>query len=357
VNLKDLRDRIDSLDSKIVKLINERMERAILTRKLKPAGIEDADREKEVLDKVRLNVRALADADFCMRLYQEIMAESKRLQSQDLKTVGFLGDHGSNSELAARAWDPSIVPIPCAEFAEIFDGVEEGVFDYGVLPVENTLGGVVGPVNNLLIYTSLNVVSAVDLPISYSLMVAPGTDYRELRKVHSHPQALLQCRGFIARAKLEPVPASDTSGAAKYIAEERPADSGAIANPLCAEIYGLSVVKDGIEDAEINRTRFFVISKSPSLGRGTKCSIVFRTENKAGALFKTLEIFAGAGINLTRIESVPDLPGEYAIFIDLVGSIADPKISAALEKVRGMTAKFRILGCYDEKVVSAPKKA
>ncbi len=357
MNLKDLRDRIDALDAKIVKLINERMERAILTRKLKREGIQDSDREKEVLEKVRLNVRALADADFCMKLYQDIMAESKRLQALDLKTVGFLGEHGSNSELAARAWDPAVVPIPCAEFAEIFDGVEEGVFDYGILPVENTLGGMVGPVNNLLIYTSLNVVSAVDLPIAYSLLAAPGTDYRELRKAHSHPQALLQCRGFLARAKLEPVPAQDTSSAAKYVSEKRPADAAAIANALCAEIYGLSVVKDGIEDAEVNRTRFFVISKAEGGAKGAKCSIVFRTENKAGALFKTLEIFAGAGINLTRIESVPDVPGEYAIFIDLVGSLSDAKVSGALERVKGMTAAFRILGCYDEKVIPAPKKA
>lgn len=351
MNLKDLRDRIDALDSKILKLINERMERAILTRKLKAGSVEDPGREKEVLDKVRRNVRGLADSDFCIRLYQEIMGESKRLQAQTLSTIGFLGEHGSNSELACRAWNPAVVPIPCPEFAEIFDGVEQGIYDYGVLPVENTLGGMVGPVNNLLIYTGLHVVDAIDLPITYSLMTAPGADYREIRKVYSHPQALMQCRSFIARAKLEPIPHSDTAGAAMMISEERPDNAAAIANPLCAELYGLDVVKEGIQDAAVNRTRFFVLSREPSKARGSKCSIVFKTENKAGALFKTLEVFAGAGINLTRIESVPDAPGEYAIFIDLVGSLEDKAVSGAIEKVRALTAGLRILGCYDEKIV------
>jgi prephenate dehydratase/chorismate mutase/prephenate dehydratase len=352
MNLKDVRDKIDALDAKIIKLINERMERAILTRKLKPGGIQDSGREAEVLDKVRRNVRSLADADFCLRLYQEIMAESKRLQALDLRTVGFLGDHGSNSELAARAWDPAVVPIPCPEFADIFEGVEQGVYDFGILPVENTLGGMVGPVNNLLIYTGLNVVSAVDMPIAYSLMAAPGTDYREIRKAYSHPQALLQCRGFLARAKLEPVPAADTASAAKMVAEDRPENAAAIANPLCAEIYGLDVIKEGIQDAQVNRTRFFILSREPAPADGGKCSIVFKTENKAGALFRTLQVFAEAGINLTRIESVPDVPGEYAIFIDLVGSLGDAGVGMALDRVRAMTAEFRILGCYDEKYVA-----
>ncbi len=350
MNLKDIRNQIDSLDSKIIQLLNERMEKAILTKKIKKEVLDES-REKEVLDRISRHVSGLADSDFYVRLYQEIMTESRRLQSVEHRTVGFLGEHGSNSELAVRAWDGSTVPIPCAEFADILDNVESGIFDYGILPVENTLGGVVGPANSLLIYTKLNIIAAVDMPIPYCLLAAPGTDYREIRKVYSHPQSLLQCREFISRAKLEAIPYADTSSAAKMIAEQKPVDAAAIANPLCAELYGLSVIREGVQGELSNRTRFFILSREPKASGGSKCSIVFTTENKAGALFKTLELFAKAGINLTRIESVPSAPGDYAIFIDLIGSDRDPGVQRCLAEVEKQTSGFRMLGCYDERVV------
>lgn len=350
MNLKDIRDQIDSLDAKIVQLLNDRMEKAILTKKMKKEVLDPA-REKEVLDKISANVKGLVDPEFCVRLYKEIMAEARRLQSVERRVMGFLGEHGSNSDLAARAWDGAAVPIPCQEFQDILDNVESGLFDYGILPVENTLGGVVGPANSLLIYTKLHIISAIDMPIPYCLMAAPGTDYREIRKVYSHPQSLLQCRDFIARAKLEPIAHQDTASAAKMIAEQKPADAAAIANPLCADLYGLSVIKGDVQGEISNRTRFFILSREANSGGGSKCSIVFTTLNKAGALFRTLEVFAKAGINLTRIESVPSAPGDFAIFVDLVGSNKDPKVQAALAEVEKTTADFRMLGCYDEKVV------
>jgi prephenate dehydratase/chorismate mutase len=350
VNLKDIRDQIDALDSAIIQLLSDRMEKAILTKKMKK-DILDAGREQEVLTKISANVKGLADPDFCVRLYKEIMTEAKRLQAIEHVTVGFLGEHGSNSDLAARSWDPSAVPIPCQEFQDILDNVESGLFDFGILPVENTLGGVVGPANSLLIYTDLHIISAIDMPIPYCLMAAPGADYREIRKVYSHPQSLLQCRDFIARAKLEPIAHQDTASAAKMIAAQKPADAAAIANKLCAELYGLTVIKEDVQGEFSNRTRFFILSREENKSGGAKCSIVFTTLNKAGALFRTLEVFAKAGINLTRIESVPSAPGDFAIFVDLVGSNTDPKVQAALEEVRKQTADFRMLGCYDEKVV------
>jgi prephenate dehydratase len=135
------------------------------------------------------------------------------------------------------------------------------------------------------------------------------------------------------------------------VSEQRPADAAAIANNLCAELYGLSIIKEGVQGDYPNRTRFFILSREANGAGGGKCSIVFTTENKAGALFKTLEVFAKAGINLTRIESVPGAPGDYAIFIDLVGSDKDPKVKAALADVEKQTSAFRMLGCYDEKVI------
>lgn len=349
MNLNDIRQEIDVLDGKILKLINERMEKAILTRRLKNDALDEG-REKQVLEHVRSRAAGLSEPDFLEKLYQEIMAESRRLQGKGHRTIGFLGEHGTNSELACKAWNRDVIPIPCGDFASILENVASGLFDYGILPVENTLGGVVGQANSLLIYTELSIVSAVDLPISYCLMAAPGTDYREIRKVYSHPQSLMQCRQFLSRAKLEAMPHNDTASAARMIAEERPSDAAAIANSLCAELYGLTVIKEGIEDSNICRTRFFVLSKEKAAG-GAKTSIVFTTENKAGALFHVLEIFARSGINLTRIESVPNRPGEYAIFVDLVGGASTPAVSAALEAVKKHTSEFRVLGSYDETVV------
>lgn len=350
MNLKDIRDQIDSLDSKIIKLLNDRMEMAVISKKLK-TGIEDAGREKEIIDRINRNARGLVDPDFFTRFYQDVFAESKRLQALDLKTVGFQGEHGANSEMAAKAWAPGHVAIPCLEFSQVIDRVTKGVVDYGILPVENTLGGIVGPANDLLVYTELFVISAVDLPIRHCLLAAPGTDYREIRTVYSHPQALIQCRNFLSRNKLDPVPYGDTAGAAKMIHEKGFQGTAAIANALCAELYGLEVIKENIQDSPNNRTRFFVLSRERNDKGGGKCTAVFTTENKAGCLFRVLEIFAKSGINLTRIESVPNEPGDFAIFLDLIGSDKDPKVQDAIEQAKKITSGFRILGCYDELVV------
>jgi prephenate dehydratase/chorismate mutase/prephenate dehydratase len=351
MNLEDLRTDIDILDAKIVKLINDRMEKAILSKKLKKE-ILDSGREAEVLARVKRNARSLVDPAFIERIYKDVLLESKRLQAVGYPTIGFLGEHGSNSEQACRAWDPNVIPISCSEFPEILDNVENDIIDYGILPVENTLGGVVGPANSLLVFTNLHIISAVDIPITYSLLAAEGVDYREIRKVYSHPQALLQCRNFIARAKLEPIPYGDTANAAKYISEERPSDAAAISTPECGELYNLNEIKANVQDAANNRTRFFVLAKQPNEKGGNKCSAVFTPENKAGDLFQILEIFAKAGLNLTRIESVPgQVPGEFAIFIDFSGSDKDPKVIKAIAEVSKRCQDFRVLGCYDEKVL------
>jgi prephenate dehydratase/chorismate mutase/prephenate dehydratase len=253
--------------------------------------------------------------------------------------------------MAVRAWEANAAAIPCKEFEDVFDAVEKGRFDAGVVPVENTLGGLVGPVNSLLAYTSLRIVAAVDLPVSHCLLAPAGTDHREIRTVYSHPQALAQCRRFIERNKLEPEPWYDTAGAARMLAEASVPGAAAIASRFAAELYDLEIIKEGIQDASVNRTRFFVLAREDgdgTEGGGDKCSAVFGAENKAGALFAVLEIFAHEAINLTRIESVPDKPGDYAIFIDFEGSPAEPHVARAIEAAGAAARDFRLLGCYRE---------
>ncbi len=348
MKLKDLREDIDRIDSRLLALLDERMEKSLLAKSFK-ADIADPARESAILDRITRSSRCLAGPDFTGELWKRIIAESRDIQARSPRTIGFQGEHGANSEVAARAWDQGIATMPCREFADVFDAVRDGLFDHGIVPVENTLGGLIGPVNSILVYTDLRIVAAVDIPVSHCLLAVPGTDHREIRSAWSHSQALAQCRSFLARNKLEAKPYYDTAGAARMIAQERPRDAAAIANRFAAEIYDLEILKDDIQDAENNRTRFFVVSREAAKDGGNKCSAVFFTENKAGALFHTLEIFAEERINLTRIESVPDKPGDYAIFIDFEGSDRDEGVARAVDRAREATRDFRMLGCYEER--------
>jgi chorismate mutase / prephenate dehydratase len=351
MGLKEIRQDIDLIDSEILKLLNERMERALVVKRFK-AEIEDRDREKEVLDRIRMSAKGLIKGAFIEKIYREIIRESKTLQQEDSKLIAFQGEHGAYGEVAAGEWDKSLVPMPCGEFAGVFEAVESGLYDYGIVPVENTLGGVVGQVNDLLINTKLNIVGAVELPIHHCLLALPGTDHRDIRAVCSHEQALAQCRGFLARNKLEPMPYYDTAGAAKMLFETRPKGCAVIADRLCAELYNLEIIKEDIEDLDRNMTRFLVLSSKPNKEGGDKCSIVFSTEHKAGTLFRVLDAFAGRDINLTRIESIPGNPGDYVFFLDFMGSGKDQRILEVLEEVKQITTGLRVMGCYEEKRIT-----
>ena len=348
MKLKDIREDIDRIDARILALLTERMERALLTRRLKEK-VADPAREAAVLERARQASRGILAAEFSEGLYRRVIDESRAIQARDPRTAGFHGEHGAYSEMAARTWNADAVAIPCREFAEIFDAVEEGIFDYGVVPVENTLGGLVGPVNEMLISTDLHVVAAVDMPVSHCLLALRGSDHREIRTVYSHWQALAQCRRFLARNNLDAVSYYDTAGAARMLAQERVKGSAAVASRLAAELYDLEIIKEGIQDGPDNRTRFLVLSKEPAAAPGNKCSAVFSTEDKAGALFSVLEIFARASLNLTRIESVPTGPGDYAIFVDFVGSDREEHVVRAIRDAAAATRGFRLLGCYEER--------
>ncbi|MCJ7687594.1 MAG: prephenate dehydratase [Desulfobacteraceae bacterium] len=348
MSLKEVRKNIDSIDSQILQLLNKRMEQVLLAKKFK-TEIEDNKREKEVLDRIGKNSTGLINAEFMEKVYVEIIKESKRLQQNNFELIAFQGEHGAYGEVASREWDRDLIPFPCNTFAEVFDGVQSGLYEYGIVPVENTLGGAVAQVNQLLINTDLHVVGAVELLVHHCLLAMPGTDHREIRTVYSHPQALSQCRQFLSRNKLEPVQYSDTAGAAKMLAEKRPKRSAAIASRLAANLYHLEIIKEKIEDLDRNMTRFLVLSRKENREEGDKCSIVFATEHKAGTLFSVLHAFARKNISLTRIESIPNEPGDYAFFLDFEGSNKNDKVVEALKEVNKITTSFRLMGCYNER--------
>jgi prephenate dehydratase/chorismate mutase/prephenate dehydratase len=372
MKLEDLRGDIDRIDARIVALLSERMEKALLTKRFKKATLDEG-REQAVLAAVAARSACLAEPAFTEALYRGIMAESRRMQEKGLPLLGFQGVHGAYSDAAARAWLPGAATLPCKDFKDIFDGVQEGYLDYGIVPVENTLGGTVGQVNSILVNSDLRIVGAVDLPVEHCLLALPGQDHRDIRYAYSHPQALAQCRRFLERNRLDGISYFDTAGSAKMLSEERPRSTAAIAGRFAAELYGLEIIKEGIQDAATNRTRFFVLAKegsqaaeqalsaaeaeakSAAEGAGgrspavRKCSAVFSTNDKAGTLFTLLEVFAKAGINLTRIESAPYEPGDYAMFLDFEGSEGDEAVKKAIAQARSLASSFRLLGSYLER--------
>ncbi|MCK4295477.1 MAG: bifunctional chorismate mutase/prephenate dehydratase [Candidatus Marinimicrobia bacterium] len=350
MDLEDIRNQINIIDSKILKLLNDRMEQAIIARKFK-TEIEDIEREKEILYRIKNSLGQLISANFCEKLFVDIINESKRLQKKGYKVIGFQGEHGAYSEVASKIWNKDLVSAPCKDFSKVFEGVKSGLFDYGIVPVENTLGGVVGQVNDLIINTDLYVVGAIDFPVNHCLLTVPDADYREIRSVYSHPQALAQCRQFLKRNKLQPISHYDTAGAARMISEKNLRSSAVIASKMSADLYNLEIIKENIEDLEINNTRFLILSKEKFEGVGNKCSIIFSTEHKSGTLFSVLEVFAKANINLTRIESIPKQPGTYAFFLDFIGSDKDEKVIKAIDKVSQITKELRFMGCYNERKI------
>ncbi len=347
MDLEEVRRKIDRIDFEVLSLLNRRMELALTSRKFKNE-ILDKERENTVLQAVADYAHRQIAPDFSRRLFSLIMSESRKLQEAKLPLMGFQGEHGANSETAALAFASDTAVIPEASFTDIFDGVEAGYLDFGIVPVENSLGGMISRVNELMASRKIYVVGEKLLPVHHFLLALPETDYRDIRVVISHPQALAQCKEFLTRHKLEGRPYYDTAGAAEMLFRDRPGGTAVIAGESCAKLYHLSVIKEHIEDHSDNVTRFLVISRKASKTPGDKCSIVFSTPHKAGALFNVLETFAENGLNLTRIESVPlgGRPGNYVFFLDFLGNDRDEAVQWVLEKVKAKTGNFRFLGCY-----------
>jgi prephenate dehydratase/chorismate mutase/prephenate dehydratase len=354
-SLLKIRKRIDQIDLEILRLLEERLELALRTKRLKPA-VEDQDREAQVLSQIRHSAgqRALVRTGFLEKLYAALFQESRRAQEQDRRLIGFQGEHGAYSEVAAAHFNPRLVAIPYPEFFDVFTGVENGDLDFGIVPVENSLGGAVTPVNELLLKTDLQVVAAIRLRINHCLLALPETDYREIRVVISHPQALSQCRQFLGRNKLEPRPFYDTAGAARALARDKYERTAVIASALAADLYHLDILKERIEDNPANFTRFFVLARDraagPPAGLPATRAIAFSTAHKAGTLFEVLRVFAQAGINLTRIESLPspEDPAHFTFFLDFQVGNGEHEVEAVLARVKEKTVQFKDFGCFQE---------
>jgi prephenate dehydratase/chorismate mutase len=339
--------KINKIDRELLVLLQERMGLALRSKKLKGAA-GDPEQENDLLaHATHLNL-SLIHSTFARQLRKTIAEETRRLQDEDRLLAAFQGEHGAYGELAARKLVPAGAYIPCMEFIDVFRGVEDGSFDLGIVPVENSLEGAVTPVNDLLTRTDLKIIGEAKVAVNHCLLTTEATDYREIRQVFSHPQALAQCRNFLLRNRLEPRPYYDTAGAAKMLARENPRAAAAIASSLCAELYNLEIIKKGIEDGPSNSTRFLLLARESYPGDADKTSIIFAVAHEAGRLYAVLKLFADAQINLTRIASMPlrSDPGNYSFFLDFEGSAKSPKAAEVLKEMQDLTKWVRCLGSY-----------
>jgi len=222
--------------------------------------------------------------------------------------------------------------------------------DFGVLPIENSIGGSIHRNFDLLLEHDLPIVGELEVPVVHHLLALPGRTLDEVRRIYSHPQALAQCDRFLRTLTGVEITATyDTAGSAKMIATERLEDSAAIASARAGEVFGLVPLKSSIQDYQNNTTRFLVIGKRPlSNAAPDKTTIVFTLANEPGALFKAVSVFALRGIDLTKLESrpIPDRKWEYLFYLDVAAASADVACARALAHLAEFAPMVRVLGSY-----------
>jgi len=265
-------------------------------------------------------------------------------------TIAYQGEPGAFSEAAARRVDPDAALIPCRSFDEVFDAVQEHRAAYGVLPIENSIGGSIHRNYDLLVERTLPIVGEVELPVIHHLLALPGATLDGLRRVYSHPQGLAQCERFLRTlANVEIIATYDTAGSAKMVADAGLKDAGAIASARAGDVFGLVSLAASVQDFDDNITRFLVVGGAPLPNRvADKTSIVFTLPNEPGSLFKALSVFALRGISLTKLESRPiqGRPWEYLFYVDLAAARDEVACTKALAHLGEFAPMLRTLGTY-----------
>lgn len=351
-DLHQIRDEIDALDAEIQALITRRAVLAQEVAAVKRVAGETRnfyrpEREQAVLRQVQARNQGPLPDEAMLRLFREIMASSLALQ-QPLK-IAVLGPAGTFSQEAAhKHFGQAVTVVLLAAIDEVFREVEAGTADYGVVPVENSTEGSVSLTLDMLIRSPLRICGEVDLRIRQNLL-ARTEDLHAIGTVFAHQQSLAQCREWLdarlPQARRVAVN-SNAEGARRAIEQ---ADAAAIASRTAAQIYGLRVLQESIEDEPNNTTRFAVIGPRAVDRTGAdKTSLLLALDNRPGALFGMLEPFARHGLDMTRIESRPARNGawDYWFFIDVLGHHSEPPMQAAMAELRRAATLFRMLGSY-----------
>lgn len=268
------------------------------------------------------------------------------------RAVAFQGAPGANSHLAALEFDADCLPLPCFSFEDAIDAVKDGTAARAIIPIENSLHGRVADIHFLLPESGLSIIAEHFMPIRHCLM-AKSADAK-LTTAMSHPQALGQCRHYLREHGIIPVAYADTAAAAAFVAGGDDAGAAAIAPALAAKLYGLELIRENIQDADHNMTRFVVLSREPRAATpddGTvMTTFIFEVKNIPAALYKAMGGFATNGVNMTKLESYQN-GGSFAateFFADIEGAPGDAAVDRALDELRFHCNSVRLLGTYNQ---------
>lgn len=283
-----------------------------------------------------------------------VRAMTEAAAADPARAIAFQGAPGANSHRAALEFAPDCLPLPCFSFEDALDAVKEGRADRAIIPIENSQNGRVADIHFLLPESGLSIVAEHFLAITHDLMALPGAK-GPFAVAWSHPQALGQSRHFLRDRGIVPMSYADTAGAAAFIKEQGDPAAAAIAPRLAAELYGLDVVAERVEDAADNTTRFVVLARAPlepaTLGPGpAMTTMVFEVRNVPAALYKALGGLATNGVNMTKLESYQKGASFSAtmFYADIVGAPGEPAVDLALEELAFHCKDLRLLGCYPQ---------
>ena len=266
--------------------------------------------------------------------------------------IAFQGELGANSHLAITEAYPDAEPLPCATFEDALAAISSGEAALGMIPIENSVAGRVADIHHLLPASGLYIVAEWFLPVRHQLMAVKGVTLKDIKSVESHVQALGQCRRIIRKLGIKPVVAGDTAGSARDISERGDRTSAAIASRLAAQIYGLDILAEDVEDEAHNTTRFVVLAReekwAPQESGPLVTTFVFNVRNVPAALYKAMGGFATNGVNMTKLESYMVDGNFFAtqFYADVDGHPHDRGLAFAIEELKFFSKEFRIIGVY-----------
>jgi len=352
LSLDEIRKKINQVDEDLLRLISERVDlgRHVANAKQRQDSVYyKPERERQVLQRITELNPGLLDDVRVQNIFREVM--SATLSTQKLLRVGYLGPMGSFSHQAAiKKFGHSLELVPCADFEDVFDQVQKKKLDYGIVPIENSLEGIVNPTLDSLLRFNLNIYSEVHLAIHNNLL-SFAEDLSQVKTIYTYRQPFGQCRQWIGKylPHAEFIETTSTSKAAEMIAAAKDPSKAAIASSIAAEIYKVPILEESIEDYDRNFTRFIIIGfEGAGPSDFDRTSIMFTIHHEPGSLFELLEPLYRAKINMTSIESRParNEPWNYTFFVDLIGHQEKEPLKGALRQIKSKAPFFRVLGSY-----------
>lgn len=374
MDLLTLRDKLDVIDAQIVDLYEKRMEICGQVAEYKIQNgkkVFDKQRELEKLAKVKSLTHNEFNSHGVEELFEQIMSMSRKLQYQMLAAHGsegklpfigmeeleiqkarvvFQGADGAYSQAAMMQYfGDKVNSFHVDTFRDAMSAIDEGSADFAVLPIENSTAGIVNEIYDLLVEFENYIVGEQVIPIEHCLLGVPGATMEDIKTVYSHPQSLMQSARFLGDTGFQQISMQNNAFAAKKVADEQDKTQAAIASEHAGKIYGLEVLKKGVNDENNNSTRFIIVTNQKIFKKDAgKISLCLELPHQSGSLYRILSHFIYNNLNMTKIESrpMPDRTWEYRFFIDFEGNLSDSAVKNALRGLREEARNMKILGNY-----------